>query len=81
MDTKIYVGSSGDSAAKWDMHEYLVKTGAVSEEDYHVLQGSTHGSLDQDAFTLDDDNDGRSDVFEWLFDEDDYHNPNELSNL
>ena len=81
MDTKIYVGSSGDGAAKWEMHEYLVKTGAVSEEDYHVLQGSTHGSLDQDAFTLDDDNDGRSDVFEWLFDEDDYHNPNELSNL
>ena len=79
-DTKIYVGSSGDGAAKWQMHEYLVNTGAVSEEDYRVVKGATHGSLDQDAFNLDEDGNNRSDIFEWLFEDKDDNN-GYLSNI
>ena len=67
MDTKIYVGGGGDATSVNQMKNNIVDAGGVSESDYHVLSRSSHGSLDQDAFNLDEDGNNRSDIFEWLF--------------
>ena len=41
----------------------------AGDDAYHEIKGADHGMADMGTFNLDEDGNGRSDIFEWMFEE------------
>jgi len=63
----VWVGS-GDSDSIGSMSTNLRKL--IKDENYHVVAGAGHGAFSSTAMAQDVDGNGRSDVLEWLFSDD-----------